>query len=173
LFSERLLSDLYSAERIMDAGKFELGFLALPETLSFLGRLNNVQEVYLNDFQVSTSALVSFGYRFCSAVIMKSKVGGTSRGLSHVISGDEPKNIIDGLINKLGERPADLFAFVVDCIPSKRIQKYCAQIGLEISDEYHGPRNGYPAFQRDIVVLPEQERVLVYVEGHDCIERKF
>jgi len=139
---------------------------ARQETLNDLNKLETCLMVEEEGLLVRDLPMVSFGYRFCSALILRK---GERMLLSHI----RPTNYItEGYIevgiDMMGKEISELTAMAVGGKYKDFIQQRCDQKGLKLAEGYLDERREEEMFRekpfhsRDIIVIPALAEVWIY-----------
>lgn len=144
--------------------------MALSETKIDLAHIPEYNEVGVNDYGISEIPIVSCGYFFCGAVMIRK---GRLVGLSHFTSDNDPGEFIDKMVGEMGDNQEGLKAMFVTAGSPDRFEKAFQDRRIRIVNRYIGERTekGF-SYQKDIVVKPSLSEVLIYTRGKR-IEKQF
>lgn len=156
-----------SQETIQPTPGMQHPYPALASTSEYLNNRVNVAYKLVNVGEYTAdddSPIVSFGFKFCDALILRNPNSKNLRALAHITSGSDPKEYVQELL-KFFESSADLEAMIVSAGDlNEKLIDACKNNGIRIVATFVVPkRDEHRAYQHDVIVIPEEARVLVNI----------
>lgn len=127
--------------------------------------------------RVDEKPIVSFGHIFCRGIAIKN--GTAKAGMAHILPNNDPAPYIEKIINELGSSSKKFKAILISTNYDYKhdIQKCCEDLGVRIVDSHvsspYYTKDGVKyEYIKDVLVLPEQNRVLIYTPN-GVVEKEF
>ena len=151
---------------------------ARSHTLKDLSKFKDYKEVFPGQYLVSKLPLISFSYHYCSAIALIKLEEEKLVGLSHLLPSVDSSQSISNMVKEMGGEPQKLKAIIVTGANPDNIAKYCEEEKIEIVGRYekeHPPFSSFDyhkVYQRDIILNPFSEQVLIYTKRKGLLFNK-
>lgn len=156
----------FSQKRVRPKPEMKHPYPALESTSIYLNSsgIDEYNLIEVGEYGFNNIPLVSFGYKFCEALIIRDPKVTSSRALFHILSSGDPSEYVDELINFF--QSSDLEAVVIAAGKTRdKLVEACNSKGIRILQTYIIPKKGEQGtYAYDVIVRPELGKILINID---------